>query len=193
MNDIPPPDDGSAGKASPAANSQTGEPAQRLIKLYDVYRQYLNHEHSLINQRLGWNFTIQGFFFTAYAFVLNKVADVRVALSQKPTFNTAPDLGSLHELRFLLVVIAAAACVSSIAIGLSVLGARLAMETLTVRWKDLKYDETQTLAKYSESVGYPHIVGGGEPMATKLSFYAPVFLSMALAAVWVLLLADQLR
>jgi hypothetical protein len=49
-----------------------------IIDLYGAYRQYLDHEHNLINHRLSWNFTIQDFLFTSYAFVLNNSESARV-------------------------------------------------------------------------------------------------------------------
>jgi hypothetical protein len=184
-----------------------------LAELYGYYRQYLNHEHSLINQRLGWNFTIQGFLFTSYAFVLNKVADVRISLAKDKMLSVQELNTALHELYALLLVIAVIGICSSITIYLSVWGARLSMNKLRNRWLELTYgqekreadkgdektnagensDDTKSLEQLSISHGYPAIMGGGDPCATKLGFHAPAFLSIAIAAAWALLLIDALR
>src|SRR5580658_5975181 len=49
------------------------DPIKGHIELYSVFRDYLKHEDDLINNRLNWNFTIQGFLFTAYTFTLQKL------------------------------------------------------------------------------------------------------------------------
>jgi len=163
-----------------------------LAELYAAYRQYLNHEHNLINQRLSWNFTIQGFLFTSYAFVLNKTADVRIELSKATTGSVDTLLASLHELQVLLFVVAVAGVCVSLAIHFSAWGARRAMNELRRRWSTLKCTQEQTLEDFSLASGYPHIMGGGDPSATKLGFRAPAMLSLAFAVAWLVLIADQL-
>lgn len=184
-----------------------------LAELYSYYRQYLNHEHSLINQRLGWNFTIQGFLFTSYAFVLNKVADVRISLAKDKMLAAHELNGALHELYTLLLVIAVVGVCSSITVHMSVSGARLSMNKLRSRWCELTYSQIQKAAENSEkknndaetsndeknlaqlslSHGYPAIMGGGDARATWLGFQAPAFLSIAIAAAWMILFIDALR
>lgn len=48
--------------------------------LYRMFRAYVEHEDGLTNQRLSWNFTIQGFLFAAYTLSSNKIADVKPGL-----------------------------------------------------------------------------------------------------------------
>jgi hypothetical protein len=165
----------------------------RLLDLYTAYRLYLNHEHGLINHRLTWNFTIQGFLFTSYAFVLNKAADVRIALSQKVTEGVGQLLIALHDLEILLLVIGAVGIIASIAVQLSVWGAILSMNSLKQRWHKLGFDEHRSLEQVGSSRGYPDIMGGGSPPATVLGFLAPIILSIALIAAWALLIADVAR
>jgi hypothetical protein len=169
---------------------------QRLPTLQDIYgsyRLYLNHEHSLINQRLGWNFTIQGFLFTSYTFALNKVADVRVALSQGAMLGVNELKAALHELHVLLFVIAVVGICASASIHVSVWGARLSMNELRRRWSILKCNEGKSLEEVSFSHGFPAIMGGGDPHATKLGFHAPALLSIAVLIAWLLLIVDGLR
>ncbi|MGA2905059.1 MAG: hypothetical protein ABSD98_14595 [Candidatus Korobacteraceae bacterium] len=56
---------------------------KRHRQLYSVFRDYIKHEDDLINYRLNWNFTIQGFLFAAYSFTLQKVADLHIAVATK--------------------------------------------------------------------------------------------------------------
>lgn len=44
--------------------------------LYKEYRDYIKHEDALINQRLAWALTVQGFLFASYALVLNKMIEI---------------------------------------------------------------------------------------------------------------------
>ena len=164
-----------------------------FLELYSAYRQYLNHEHGLINHRLTWNFTIQGFLFTSYAFVLNKAADVRIALSQRMMEGVGQLLIALHDLEILLLVIGAVGIIASIAVQLSVWGAILSMHSLKERWHNLKFDKQQDVGDVGSSRGYPDIMGGGSPPATVLGFLAPLILSFALIAAWALLIADIAR
>jgi hypothetical protein len=45
------------------------------LKLYDIFRRYLEHEDNLINSRLTWSLTIHGFLFASYGILLGKIAD----------------------------------------------------------------------------------------------------------------------
>lgn len=51
------------------------------IKLYEVFRDYLKHEDALVNNRLTWTLTIQGFLFAAYGLSIQKRLDVLEKLS----------------------------------------------------------------------------------------------------------------
>lgn len=53
------------------------EPSEQDLRVYATYRAYVQHEDDLTNNRLNWNFTIQGFLFAAYSFSLQKIAEVR--------------------------------------------------------------------------------------------------------------------
>jgi hypothetical protein len=182
-----------AGPPISAEHGRLDDNERKMLDgLYAAYRQYLNHEHSLINQRLSWNFTIQGFLFGAYAFVLNKTADVRGELTKVSADGVDILLGALHDLQILLLVIGLAGFCASIAVHLSVWGARRSMNELRERWTRMKFTEEETVDRVSLSCGYPPIMGGGDPKATTLGFHASTFLSVAFAAAWFVLIADAL-
>jgi hypothetical protein len=164
-----------------------------IIDLYKAYRQYLDHEHNLINHRLSWNFTIQGFLFTSYAFVANKAADVRVALAQSTMVRADLLKAPLHDLQILLLVIGVVGIAVSFFIHYSVTGAVRAMNKLTQRWSKENFPGgTVLLSDAAASAGLPEISGGGDPEALALGFRAPAILSFVFMAAWATLIADGL-
>ena len=58
--------------------------AERLrddLKIYEMFRDYIKHEDGLINSRLMWILTINGFLFTAYGLTLQKKLDITYNMS----------------------------------------------------------------------------------------------------------------
>jgi hypothetical protein len=53
------------------------------LQIYTIFREYVKHEDSLINWRLSWNFTIQGFLFAAYAVATQKVFEARLSVASE--------------------------------------------------------------------------------------------------------------
>jgi hypothetical protein len=45
-------------------------PPEESERLYAIYRQYLMNEANLINARLTWLLTIQGFLFATYGLIV---------------------------------------------------------------------------------------------------------------------------
>lgn len=74
-------DAGTGGKLS-------NEDIDHHVRLYEVYRGYVEHEDDLINQRLSWNFSIQGLLFAAYAFAFQKSAELWKAVSDSALITT---------------------------------------------------------------------------------------------------------
>jgi hypothetical protein len=113
----------------------------RELELYKLFRDYVKHEDDLINNRLNWNFTIQGFLFAAYAFSLQKIADVDLGLIRNDInpdlVGTIPIVHNTHELRTVMLVTAGVGFCVSIFIYLSVWAARVAIDELEGRWFDL--------------------------------------------------------
>jgi hypothetical protein len=46
------------------------------IKLYEVFREYIKHEDSLINNRVTWLSQIHGFLYATYGFTLQKKLEI---------------------------------------------------------------------------------------------------------------------
>jgi hypothetical protein len=178
-----------------SANSSSAQPRNKAIgkldvrltlnDLYRAYREYLNHEHHLINQRLGWNLTVQGFLFAAYGLAFGKIADIEIAISH----NTTASLGaSLHTLQLGAHLIAFVGISVSVAVLFSVFGAILSACALQKRWTESPVGDQGTLRQMAKAASLPDIMGGGSNWSVLIGFGAPVILPFILAVVWALIL-----
>jgi hypothetical protein len=137
-------------------------------KLYSVFRNYASHEAALINYRLNWNITIQGFLFAAYTFTVQKASELKVALLLKlqsqvapPTLNHAPGLADLH---ITMIAIAVVGTCVSIAVYASVFAARISQLELQTRWFELhpEYKSDPEGGKnHTHGPRLPGLLGGG--------------------------------
>lgn len=187
-------------------------------KLFSIYRDYLKHEDDLINNRLNWNFTIQGFLFAAYSFALEKVADIKLGLlstyidpKRVPYVNI---LHSISDLEILLALLAFVGMGVSFFVYISVRAARYAIHELEMRWRainpghynppDMKLflsigfwvkvwrDDESIKTHGANPPGLPGLVGGGHPVANLLGFHAPNALPLLFVGVWLFLFVDAL-
>lgn len=158
-----------------------------ILELYRAHRDYLNHEHDLINQRLGWNFTIQGFLFAARGLVLGKLADIAVDLSQKPVLGDAFLQRTVRELRFASFIVTFGGFWASVAVVLSVWAALRSMQGITSHWDEFSLEDKK-LTCAADAAGLPGIIGGGDKTAVTIGFYAPLFLPTVLGIAWLFLL-----
>ena len=180
---------------------------------FGIYREYVKHEDDLINNRLSWNVTIQGFLFAAYTFSLQKIGDIRLGLLNKDIdpkrIGPLKVLHTLSDLHFLLAALAFTGIVVSMAVYLSIRAARLAISELENRWHELhdsyapkgtfewwpwyrNYLKGRETAHKTHGPLLPGLIGGGHPAAHWLGFYAPTYLPVLLVLVWVFLLVDAL-
>jgi hypothetical protein len=132
-------------------------------RLYLIYRRYIMDEANLINARLTWLLTIQGFLFASYGLI---------ASSERPWFHEA-----LNVMRYLSVFGMAVSVVAFV----SIRAARLAANSLCKQWDGLAHTE-----KFKKRM--PSIRGGGHRQAHFLGYAAPVFIPWMLCAIWVVLL-----
>lgn len=51
------------------------------LSVYETFRKYIQHEDSLINNRLNWMLTIHGFLYASYALVLTKQLETLTLLT----------------------------------------------------------------------------------------------------------------
>jgi hypothetical protein len=98
----------------------TDQPGISPLERYQVFRNRIEHEDSLIMQRLSWLMASQSFFFTAYAIVTNGMASAPV---------TGRNIFVSH-LDILARIIPFVALVNSLLICLSIFGALKAVREL---------------------------------------------------------------
>lgn len=113
---------------------------------FKIFRDYEEHEDDLINSRLQWNITIQGFLFATYGFSLQKLAEVQ-----------ATGMG-VFALRWLIFVLPIVGMSISVFSWKSIDAAQTAIRNLGAHWKRIVGTQNPQL---------PNLVGGGDPIDDK--------------------------
>src|SRR5579863_1876399 len=101
--------------ALPVQSLVVGQPDRRYAR-FELLRDYLKHEDNLVDHRIKWNLTIQGFLFTAFGFSLGNKGDSAL----------------LSELASLLIPIAG--CVISLCATCGIFAAHLSLKNLARHW-----------------------------------------------------------
>lgn len=175
------------------------------VRLYSIYRSYIEHENGLIDQRLTWNFSIQGLLFAAYAFAFQKTAELWTALSDGTTTTPAGNatvaltparlayvLYSLKDIHIFLFVLAIMGALVSMVVMLSTKAASAALLALEERWHAI-YPEYKISVKKTDThgdipPGLPGLMGGGDYAAAHFwGFRAAQFLPVIFILAWVVL------
>ena len=147
------------GNAPPAAAAAIGgspTPSTDHQKRFDTLRDYLKHEDALVNHRITWNLTTQGFLFTAFGFCLQKA-------------DTNP---MLRELAGSLLPIAG--CIISLCATSGIFAAHLALANVGRHWRP---EDTAYL-------GLPDIRGGGARSALIVGLLASFGPALLIATIW---------
>ena len=133
---------------------------------FKIFRDYMQHEDNLINQRVSWNSTIQGFLFATYG------------LSQQKLPDPKPGPGALHNLETLVRTIPWLGFGLSILVFLAVLAATLAHRRLADDWR------VRVSPCYPDKQYLPDIAAGGVKAAGWLGFGTPVLIPIFFAVAW---------
>jgi hypothetical protein len=143
------------------------EPTESISPLerYQVFRNRIEHEDTLIMQRLSWLMASQSFLFTAYAIVTNGLSTGPIA---------GGNIFATH-LDTLSQIIPIVALLNSLLIALSIWGALRAIREL--RWEYEKRSELLEIIPLQTSRS-----------ARRLGLSAPVLLPLLFLAVWLYLL-----
>jgi hypothetical protein len=81
--------------------------AENKLKIYDMFRDYVKHEDTLVNVRLTWVLAIQGFLFAAYGVTFSKKLDILQKIADLGYFRVTKDLThAITEIQAILAVIA---------------------------------------------------------------------------------------
>jgi hypothetical protein len=146
---------------------------------YKIFRDYIEHEDSLINERLLWNITIQGALMAAYGFSIQKLADVVGAAGATPSAAATSEATGLHRLIMLLPFIGGPISLLS---WTGVLAAQTAIRRLEATWVNVAEKEhppgPPTL---------PGIVGGGGGETHGWGLIAPNLFPWLFVLAWVAL------
>lgn len=129
---------------------------------YTLYRDYLKHEDGLINWRLTWNNTLQGFLFGAWGLFLKgegAKGDWRIEAA--------------------VVLVPVAGFVISFASVFGILAACNAVDALRKKWLYLESRKSATLLP-----PLPPLAGGGEPNARWDGFTISMTVPLVISAVW---------
>jgi hypothetical protein len=140
-------------------------------QLYGVYRDYVKHEDELINRRLSWNLTLQGFLFAAYGVSVqvlsnpNSTAQLRQHL--KPLPCVFPAVGGLVAVLVLL----------------SVMAAQASIEGLKVQWRGIASQIEDGVLEM-----LPGLTGAGQRFANKWGKMPQAGIPAVITVAWVVLL-----
>lgn len=157
------------------------------LKHYELYRDYIKHEDSLINNRLLWNLNLQGFLFGAYSFSLQKVGELHAKALGDKTADLMASHFSVLLLNVLLIVLPLVGGSVSLLVWMGVQAAQLSIEELNKQWED-KIDP-QYHNQTPQPLPYlPELTGGGVMLAHKLGFRAPLLIPTFMLAAWAILL-----
>jgi hypothetical protein len=145
-----------------------------LKSAYSIYRQYAEHEDSLINSRLSWNLTVQGFLLAAFGIVALKLID---------TCGTGPVDSRLYLLKLVVFVLPLAGLAVSVVSAIGVLAAALALDKLDSDWEDKVKLELWKLDRDGEYV-LPRLTGGGSDRAHNLGLYPARIIPWVFVVAW---------
>ncbi len=122
---------------SDAKDIGTGASLEELGAFYDRLRSYTQHQDDLINQRLTWYLTLQGFMFTAFVLSLQKQIDVISGTGRDLSMNRT---GSSLILLGFGVILALTSVAISLTVRRSITAAVEALSCLRHTWESLIHD-----------------------------------------------------
>jgi hypothetical protein len=128
---------------------------------YRAIRDQIEHEDSLIVQRLAWLMAAQSFFFTGYAIVANATPQPRNPLLAK-------------QLDLLFDIIPAVACISDVLIYCSVIAGVLALYRLRTAYAE----------HVAPAGNFPEI--HGNRLTRCLGYASPILLPLVFLIAWLI-------
>ena len=134
---------------------------QCATPVYDEVRGQIQHEDTLITQRLNWFLTSQSFLFTAFAIV----------------FNGPPPANGQGVRTFLLTAIPLLAITAGFLIFLSILAGMIVMRSLRRFYASKEPTQAATSLPSIQGLAFTRIMGSAAPLLIPLVFIC----------VWVLL------
>ena len=133
-----------------------------MIDLYNIYREYIKHENTLINNRISWLTTIQGFLFAAFGLIIK---------------NGHEPIISGEKVSCFLRVIAFVGAAVSVLTFISALGAIKSIDKLEISWKSIREKDKVVLLPWPK--------GGGDDIAPFLGRVGSFGISSVFVCVWI--------
>ena len=162
--------------STPQTASGAEEAAISPEALYRIYRGYLEHEDGLIDQRVKSGLAVHGFLFAFYGATLLKLADATHAAGPAATDGRSLRIAALaHDAVF---VIGGVGVLSALITMASVAAAATAMLRLSHTWE-------MRMGARADAAGLPHLVGGGDRVATVLGFGTTLALPALIVLSWI--------
>jgi hypothetical protein len=166
---------GEGGSGTPPTSSQLP-----IHLHYKIFRDYAEHEDGLVNNRLMWNITIQGFLFATHGLSVQKLAEVQASQGG------AESIGGIgvFALRGLLIILPVLGGVVSYYSWRGVRAAQKAISRLEDTWA--------TIAQPPNGPRLPGLTGGGDKSNHTEGFLAPKVFPWIFVVAWGLLLFSYL-
>lgn len=161
----------------------SAEKVKYFHDLYTKYRDYIQHEDYLINQRITWLISIQSFLIATFGFSYQKKFEIlslnisKVEPLKDTQLEKFNDLISKYD-TFLIILTIIGIAVSIIAL-LSTNAAHSAIDVLSSEWKKISPDNGLEL---------PGIIGGGSKKAHRYGKVLAELLPWFFLGIWLFVL-----
>ena len=141
-------------------------------ELYSIYRDYVKHEDELINRRLSWNLTLQGFLFAAYGVSFQVLA------------GPPNDAGLKQHMHYLPCVFSAVGLAVAILVLMSIMAAQDSIDGLRTAWHEPSRHIDEALRE-----ALPGLTGAGQSFANRWGKVPQVGIPIVIILAWLMLLA----
>ena len=175
------------------------------LQVYEVYRNYLQHEDELANRRMTWMLTIQGFMYAAYALLVQKRLDV--TLQDHPIVRlllpATPDSYAVCYLHLVIFIIAGTGICISLIARRSIKAAEQAGKSLQQVFEEKQFnlDPAGFIINKSNiiktvtfrcGIVLPNISGGGMEAQIMRGIFAYNYIPIVVVVSWSLISALEL-
>ncbi len=157
-----------------------GEDESNKLKRYEVIRDYIKHEDTLINNRLTWLLVSQGFIFSAFSGLFKPMADIAFKMGD-PSFEknkVALIFDDLEKLQYVLIGLGLLICIISY----------LAIEGAIQSIDKVKDDHNHL----SQDICLPELTGGGNPIAKRFGIVSSRGIPIILFLAWIIVILIRL-
>lgn len=136
---------------------------------YEIHRDYIKHEDSLINNRLTWLLVVQGLIFSAYSGLTTTMVNIYAGCDKNCLTNLDSQLSSIQRLLSTLAWV-------GLLVGIAGLfGIIAAMATI------------DKLSSVSFPADFPNLTGGGNRTAKLFGRLTPLAIPLIIIGAWLFL------